>query len=79
MAKNTPIQWCDDTVNPTAGCDGCELWNKKHKSCYAGKITRMYAGTGSYPDSFDHVETRSRNRCEPSWAKARHVVDRSWR
>jgi protein gp37 len=24
--KNTKIQWADDTVNPVAGCDGCELW-----------------------------------------------------
>ncbi len=23
---NTGIQWCDDTVNPVAGCDGCELF-----------------------------------------------------
>ena len=24
--KNTPIQWCDATINPAMGCDGCELW-----------------------------------------------------
>ena len=28
MSKTTKIQWCDSTVNPTMGCDGCELWNK---------------------------------------------------
>ena len=26
MANKTPIQWCDSTVNPAMGCDGCELW-----------------------------------------------------
>lgn len=24
--KHSPIQWCDSTVNPAMGCDGCELW-----------------------------------------------------
>jgi hypothetical protein len=24
--KDSPIQWCDHTVNPVMGCDGCELW-----------------------------------------------------
>ena len=26
MSVKTKIQWCDSTVNPTMGCDGCELW-----------------------------------------------------
>lgn len=26
MSQKTAIQWCDSTVNPTMGCDGCELW-----------------------------------------------------
>ncbi len=38
MGKNTAIQWCDDTVNPTMGCDGCELWMDGNKTCYAGKL-----------------------------------------
>lgn len=58
MSIKTAIQWCDSTVNPTVGCDGCELWNNKHKSCYAGRITTQYAGTGGYPDSFDRIERR---------------------
>lgn len=24
--NRTKIQWCDGTVNPEMGCDGCELW-----------------------------------------------------
>lgn len=27
MAKNSGIPFCDSVVNPTMGCDGCELWN----------------------------------------------------
>lgn len=26
MGKHTDIQWCHSTVNPVAGCDGCELY-----------------------------------------------------
>jgi protein gp37 len=38
MAKFTPIQWCDSTVNPVMGCDGCELWDPHRGTdlCYAG-------------------------------------------
>ena len=25
MGLHTLIEWCDSTVNPTAGCTGCEL------------------------------------------------------
>jgi protein gp37 len=44
MGKGTGIQWCDDTVNPTTGCDGCELWKwfealgRFSGSCYAGAL-----------------------------------------
>lgn len=37
--KSTGIHWCDDTVNPTSGCDGCELWIPgKGGPCYAGNF-----------------------------------------
>lgn len=37
MGQKTGIQYCDDTVNPTSGCDGCELWSRDgEKICYAG-------------------------------------------
>lgn len=44
MSKETDIQWCDSTVNPTMGCDGCELWNEKKKVCYAGGLHERYGG-----------------------------------
>jgi protein gp37 len=39
MGSNTDIEWCDSTVNPTTGCDGCELWHVRDKGpCYAGVL-----------------------------------------
>lgn len=50
--KNTSIQWADDTINPTSGCDGCELYRKppaglteeqlkawlRDQECYASQV-----------------------------------------
>jgi protein gp37 len=37
MGIHTEIGWCDSTVNPTTGCDGCELHVVgKGGPCYAG-------------------------------------------
>ena len=41
MSDKTPIQWCDSTVNPTSGCDGCELAVAGHPqsaTCYAKEV-----------------------------------------
>jgi hypothetical protein len=40
MAKDTKIEWADDTVNAEMGCDGCELWDPKNRVriCYAGVL-----------------------------------------
>lgn len=47
--KNTKIEWCDSTVNPTGfQCCGCELWNKTRKDCYAGIFTERYNGEGAF-------------------------------
>jgi hypothetical protein len=27
MGTKTAIEWCDSTINPVMGCDGCELWD----------------------------------------------------
>lgn len=56
MSKDTKIQWCDSTVNPTMGCEGCELWSKKRKSCYAGVLHTRFGGrTPGYAPSFEVV------------------------
>ena len=50
MGATTGIEWCDTTVNPTTGCDGCELWKLLDKAahppiwggpCYAGNLHEM--------------------------------------
>lgn len=56
MSKYTQIQWCDSTCNPTMGCDGCELWNKHKRICYAGNSTERYKGKSpGYPARFEDV------------------------
>jgi len=56
MAEDTDIQWCDSTVNPTMGCDGCELWNKNRKTCYAGKIHDRWGGKNKgFSPTFDEI------------------------
>jgi protein gp37 len=59
MSQKTKIEWCDSTVNPVMGCDGCELWSHAEagvKACYAGELTQRYGATNKgYPDSFDLV------------------------
>ena len=56
MAQSTAIQWCDSTENPTMGCSGCELWNDKHKTCYAGILHRRFGGVSTgYAPSFEEV------------------------
>lgn len=52
MAQHTLIQWCDSSVNPTMGCDGCELWDAHRKSCYAGGQTERRQGMPGFPPSF---------------------------
>ncbi|MCE9553891.1 MAG: phage Gp37/Gp68 family protein [Planctomycetes bacterium] len=57
MSIHTTIQWTDGTVNPTMGCDGCPLWNRLNKRCYAGKTTRRFGGTNpGLAKNFDVVE-----------------------
>lgn len=51
MSKETNIQWCDSTVNPTGfQCDGCELWQPKKgvKKCYAGRWAERIGGKGAF-------------------------------
>lgn len=46
MGKETGIQWCDSTVNPTSGCDGCELWKLMEVRAYMLRVMGgpCYAG-----------------------------------
>lgn len=65
MGQHTDIQWCDGTINPTSGCDGCELYVKppahltgrelaawlEKQPCYAGKVHRLRLAP-SFPDKY---------------------------
>ena len=55
MSQNTDIQWCDSTVNPTMGCDGCELWNGDTRVCYAGALHGRFAGRKGWAPRFEEV------------------------
>jgi len=58
MSKDTRIAWCDSTVNPAVGCDGCELHRAgaEESHCYAASLVRRYAGLPGWPASFDKPE-----------------------
>jgi protein gp37 len=36
VSTDSGINYVDSTVNPSTGCDGCELWTPKRRTCYAG-------------------------------------------
>lgn len=56
MGAETKIQWCDSTVNPTMGCDGCEIWGTLRKSCYAGILHDRFGGVSpGYAARFEDV------------------------
>ena len=57
--KGSGIQWCDDTVNPTSGCQGCELGVPgRGGPCSAGNLheTRLAkALPDQYAPNFEEV------------------------
>jgi protein gp37 len=54
MGRETDIGWCDSTINPTSGCDGCELYKPgpdgedTASTCYA-KDLHLQRLAKSYP------------------------------
>jgi protein gp37 len=56
MAKKSKIQWCDSTVNPVMGCQGCELWTGSVKRCYAGDLHRMRSKHKGFASTFEVPE-----------------------
>src|SRR5438309_9245945 len=56
MSMKTKIQWCDSSVNPTMGCEGCELWTAKVRICYAGNLHTRFGGvTKGYSPRFEQL------------------------
>ena len=61
MSQHSPIQWCDSTVNPVMGCDGCELWQRPElpnarRSCFAGVQHQFRGGNPGWAKRFEVVE-----------------------
>ena len=58
MGKDTKIPWCDSTINPIMGCDGCELHRAgaRESHCYAASLVGRYAGVPGWPASFDRPQ-----------------------
>lgn len=56
MGIKTEIGWCDSSVNPVVGCDGCELYRKgcSDNHCYAAGLVGRYAGLPGWGPSFDN-------------------------
>lgn len=54
--KNTDIEWCDSTVNPVMGCEGCELWTKATRICYAGLLHEAQSGAVGFARKFENPE-----------------------
>ena len=53
MGVKTFIQYPDSTVNELVGCEGCELWTRTRKVCYAGKMIRRLGSRGGvWPEEF---------------------------
>ena len=81
MGKETKIEWCDSSCNGMSGCDGCELWNHKVRTCYSGTMTERYAGKKGWPKSFDMPRTftwRIENACKWKDLTGTDRPDKPW-
>jgi protein gp37 len=81
MGKETTIQWCDSTVNPTGfQCDGCELWQPRKgiKICYAGRWAERIGGLGAFDQPIQLKPGRVAEAAK--WSDLRGVVrnDKPW-
>jgi protein gp37 len=73
--KETPIEWCDSTVNGSSGCNGCELWNAKSHLCYAGKT---HEGRWGHSLAITHPQFYSKSFSEVKMIPGRFAMAASW-
>jgi protein gp37 len=82
VARDTDIQWCDSTVNPVMGCEGCELWCGERRSCYAGMLHEGRGkGNKGFAPTFEQVtEFPGRTSKASGWASLRGYPrpDKPW-
>jgi protein gp37 len=78
MGKDTFIEWADSTVNPTSGCDGCEIYQPgapDKATCYAfhqqtNRLSRTMPGL--YSSNFNEVRLiPGRMRQAAAWSDLR--------
>lgn len=61
MGKETKIEWCDSTINPISGCDGCELsipGKEDEATCYAHSLHKRRLAPAmpeKYAENFHEV------------------------
>jgi protein gp37 len=85
MGLKTNIEWCDSTVNPSTGCDGCELWNGRDiRVCYAGNLheARLAKSLPSlYAENFQEVRLAPGRMMEAArWSdlRGKERPDKPW-
>jgi len=75
MSEKTTIPYCDSTFNLMMGCDGCELWRKDFKVCYAGNMVESPFAGKDWPSSFADVKVFPYRMKELfSWSDLRYKV-----
>lgn len=55
MSAETKIQWCDHTVNPVMGCDGCPL--SPPPGMVALKLIEKLKSKTTHPEDAENPET----------------------
>ena len=85
MSIISAIEWCDSTVSPTSGCDGCELWNGTTlQICYAGTFQKNRLSKSMpqlYAEDFSEVRMiPGRMRQAAGWGPLQGVErpDKPW-
>ncbi|MGO9895301.1 MAG: DUF5131 family protein [Bryobacteraceae bacterium] len=83
MGRDTKIPWCDSTINPVVGCDGCELHRAavEESHCYAASLVGRYAGLPGWPAFFDKPELfagRIEQACRWSDLKGKNRPGKPW-
>lgn len=80
--KDTNIQWCDSTVNPTSfRCDGCELWVPKRtdgKRCYSGRWAERMGGIGAFAEPIELKPGRMAAAAKWPDLRGKARPDKSW-
>ena len=82
MSQKSGVNWTDSSVNPTKGCDGCELHRPGYSVCYAANLTNRFGKSNpGLAEDFDVVELAPGRMYEAArWSELRGKVrpDKPW-